>query len=226
MGHPDSQEAVRGRKRNTSTDVIHDTLVGRGASVDVHATPSHSRKRDEAIIRSIRDSSMGPPVDPDDKIVAEIIFRRPGLPTRSSRSNSARPSGSPDQATGSTPSRKSSRPGPDDKLPRYDRNKSLSADQTESERNSASLPPPAPLQPRSSGKDLAEASLLGPLGASNYTPEPEKLSSITTSPRAIDPTTPKAMVLAPDFMSLLSTTKAPTSDQRVARPARPRSAVW
>ncbi|KUI71042.1 Protein N-terminal amidase [Cytospora mali] len=244
MGRPDSQEVTRGRQRNPSAAPDQPSQGSREALTNVRGASSQTRPESGGI-RSVREPSMGAPADPDDEIVAEIIFRRPGYSAHASRSNSRGTAGTPDQRVGRSSSRKDSfRPNPDDHPVQRkstplqlgnDGSKPLGAKTTGKEGNSAPSPP---LTRQLTREDLGEASPPGLAGSSIHTLSSGKPSPPTPSLRAFEPTTPKAMMIPQEDGSLLSTasdslshpifesTNALTSEQTVVQLERPRSSVW
>ncbi|ROW11652.1 hypothetical protein VPNG_05593 [Cytospora leucostoma] len=240
LGRPDSREP-RGRQRSGSAALIDTSQGVREAPANVRAAPSQTRQGNGGAIRSVRDPSLGPPADPNDEIVAEIIFHRPGYPTHNPRSNSAGTTGTPDQAAGNTPPRRdSSRASPDDKsvqskkapspLGKED-DKPLVPKDKESKRKSA------PLASQVSGDDLGEPTPPDLSGSSIHTLNSNKTSPTTPS-HAFEPSTPKAMVLGSEYGSVLSAASEPLSnlrfeslnaligDKTVVPLGRPRSAIW
>ncbi|ROW02832.1 hypothetical protein VSDG_01619 [Cytospora chrysosperma] len=220
MGRPDSQEDTRGRQRSASVAPIQTNQGKREALTKVRAASTQTRPESGGAIRSVREPSMGAPADPDDEIVAEIIFRRPGFPTQTSRSNS-RGAGTPDRpASGRASRRDSSRPGPDDKPVQgkkasstlgKDGDEPLVASETQRECNLTCLPPSAPLAPQVTGEGPSETSLPDLSGSSVQTLNSDKTSPLTPSPRYFEPRTPKAMVLPPEYRALLSMASDPLS---------------
>lgn len=189
------------------------------------------------MIRSVRDPSLGPPADPDDEIVAEIIFRRPG-PNQTSRSNSTENAGTHGDGAGSTPSRRDgSRHSPEgDSTPAKKVPSPLSKGDKkptpgkEHDRKHASAP---------AGSETDAANPPDLAGSSVHTLNSAKTSPTTPSPHAFEPSTPKAMILGPDYGSFLSTASDPLSslrfeplnnalvaDKAAAHIDRPRSAIW
>ncbi|KUI56812.1 Protein N-terminal amidase [Cytospora mali] len=244
MGHPDSQEVTRGRQRNPSAAPDQPRQGSREALTNVRAASSQMRPESGGI-RSVREPSMGAPADPDDEIVAEIIFRRPGYPAHTSRSNSRGTAGTPDQRVDRSSSRKDSfRPNPDDNLVQRKSapsqlgnggSKPLEAKMTEKEGNSVPSPP---ITRQLTREDLGEASPPGLVGSPIHTLNSGKPSPPTPSLGAFKPTTPKAMMIPQEYGSLLSTasdsltniifesTNSLTSEQTVVQLERPRSSVW
>ncbi|KKY33090.1 hypothetical protein UCDDA912_g06949 [Diaporthe ampelina] len=172
------------------------------------------------MIRSVRDPSLGPPANPDDEIVAEIIFRRPGGPNQNSGSNSTENAGTPAKKVPSPLSKGNKKP----------------TTGREHDRKHAS----APAGHREGlGGELDAAHPPGLAGSSIHTLNSAKTSPTTPSPHSFEPSTPKAMILGPDYGSFLSTASDPLSNLRVeplnnalvadkaaAQIDRPRSAIW
>lgn len=240
LGRPDSREP-RGRQRSGSAAFANTSQGVREVPASVRAAPSQTRQGNGGAIRSVRDPSLGPPADPNDEIVAEIIFHRPGYPTRNPRSNSAGTTGTPDQTAGNTPPRRgSSRSSPDDKsiqskkapspLGKED-DKPLVPKDTESKRKSA------PLASQVSGDELGEPTPPDLSGSSIHTLKSNKTSPTTPS-HVFGPSTPRAMVLGSEHGSVLSAASEPLSnpkfesldaligDKTVVPLGRPRSAIW
>ncbi|ROW06010.1 hypothetical protein VMCG_04656 [Cytospora schulzeri] len=242
MTRPESQEAPRGRQRSNSAVSTQVRQGSRETPANVRAAPSQTRQGNGGGIRSVRDPSMGPPADPDDEIVAEIIFRRPDLLNNTSRSNSRGAASTPDRPGGNTPSRRdSSRSIPDDKSVQgkkapsplgKDGKDPVAPKQPEGNHS------PAPPAPQATRDDLSEASPPDLSGSSIHTLNSGKTSPSTPSSRVFEPTTPKAMIFASDYGSMLSTASDPLSNLRIEHPSalvgnqtvvptgRPRSAVW
>lgn len=249
LGRPESQEATRGRQRSTSTTSVQAIRGSREPPANVRAAPSQTRQGNGEVIRSVRDPSLGPPANPDDEIVAEIIFRRPGgLAQNSSRSNSAGGAAPPDQpGGGGTSGRDSSRASLDGKSAQgkkapsplaKDGSTASMANVTEGKRNSAPSATTAHTAPQVSGDSLSEVSPPDLSGSSIHTLNSGKASPSTPSPRAFEPKTPKAMIFGSDYGSLVSTASDPlpniqyealgamVSKPELAKPGRPQSAIW
>ncbi|KAF3770663.1 carbon-nitrogen hydrolase [Cryphonectria parasitica EP155] len=71
-------------------------------STSRRTSPTQTTPRVNVPIRSVKDPSLGPPADPDDEIVAEIIFRRPNCATGDNRSAPSRESSARVHDHGST----------------------------------------------------------------------------------------------------------------------------
>ncbi|KAL1867454.1 hypothetical protein Daus18300_006298 [Diaporthe australafricana] len=246
MGRPDSREDTRGRQRNDSIMSTQARQGSRGAPVGNRGDASQTRQGNGDMIRSVRDPSLGPPANPDDEIVAEIIFRRPGGPNQNSnsRSNSTEGSGTPGDGAGNTPSRRDPprhSPESDSALAK----KALSPLSRGAKQSPAgkahdrkhSSAPAGPQDVAGSESDVASPPDLS--GASIHTLNSAKTSPTTPSHHAFEPSTPKAMILGPDYGSFLSTASDPLSslrfeplnstlvaDKAAAQIDRPRSAIW
>lgn len=234
MGRPDSRESIRGRQRNDSIMSTQARQGSRGApSATNRAAASQTRQSNGDMIRSVRDPSLGPPANPDDEIVAEIIFRRPGGPT-----------GAHGEGATNTPlKRDSSRHSPESNStpakkipsPLFKGGKKPAA--LEHDRKHSSVPPG---RRNDEGGELEAACPLPALaGSSISTLNSAKTSPTTPSPRAFEPSTPKAMILGPDYGSFLSTASDPlpnlrfeplnstlSADKTGAQIDRRRSAIW
>ncbi|POS79629.1 N-terminal amidase [Diaporthe helianthi] len=246
MGRPDSRESIRGRQRNDSIMSTQARQGSRGApSATNRGAASQTRHGNGEMIRSVRDPSLGPPANPDDEIVAEIIFRRPGGPNhQNSRSNSTENNGTHGEGTAGTPSRRDpsrhtpeSDSAPAKKIPSpiFKTGKKPAA--LEHDRKHSSAPPGRKGDER--GQQDAACPLPALAGSSIHTLNSAKTSPTTPSPHAFEPSTPKAMILGPDYGSFLSTASDPLSnlrseplddtlaaDKTAAQIDRPRSAIW
>lgn len=202
VGRPESQEAPRGRQRNESVSSIQARPGSRGVPSGGRNAPSQTRQPNGVPIRSVRYPSQGPPANPDDEIVAEIIFHRPGGPAQTSRSNST------EAVVGDTASGRNSRQSQDGGSgPTKDG--VSSSPLTKVEGPKPNLPPD---HIKSSSGDVSTSTLPDLSGTSVHTLNSAKMSPTTPPPRSFEPSTPKAMVLEHDFGSLLSTTSDPLSD--------------
>lgn len=238
MGRPDSRESNRGRQRNDSVMSTQARQGSQGPTANNRGAVSQTRQGNGSIIRSVRDPSLGPPANPDDEIVAEIIFRRPGGPNQASRSNSTENAGTPGYGAHSTPSRRDPSqhsPGSDSTPAKKIPSPPLKGDKNpitgrEHDRKHSSAP---------AGSELDAASPPDLAGSSVHTLNSNKTSPTTPSPHAFEPSTPKAMILGPDYGSFLSTSSDPLSSLRfeplnstlvaakaAAQIGRPHSAVW
>lgn len=245
LGRPDSRESTRGRQRNDSVISTQARQGSHGPPANNRGAASQTRQGNGGMIRSVRDPSLGPPANPDDEIVAEIIFRRPGAggPNQNSRSNSTEHAGTPGEGPGSTPRRDPSRHSPESdstpakKVPsplsKGDK-KSTPGKEYDRKHNSA----PAARQ-EGAGSETDTANPPGLAGSSIHTLNSTKTSPTTPSPHAFEPSTPKAMILGPDYGSFLSTASDPLSslrfeplnsalvaDKAAGQIDRPRSAIW
>ncbi|KAL2278107.1 hypothetical protein FJTKL_14928 [Diaporthe vaccinii] len=246
LGRPDSRESTRGRQRNDSVISTQARQGSHGPPANNRGAASQTRQGNGGMIRSVRDPSLGPPANPDDEIVAEIIFRRPGAggPNQSSRSNSTEHAGTPGEGPGSTPSRRDpsghspeSGSTPAKKVPsplsKGDK-KSTTGKEYDRKHNSA----PAAHQD-GAGSELDAVNPPDLAGSSVHTLNSTKTSPTTPSPHGFEPSTPKAMILGPDYGSFLSTASDPLSnlrfeplnnalvaDKTAAQIDRPRSAIW
>lgn len=245
LGRPDSRgESTRGRQRNDSVMSAQARQGSQGPPANNRGAASQTRQGNGGMIRSVRDPSLGPPADPDDEIVAEIIFRRPGGPNQSSRSNSTENAGTPGEGAGSTPSRRDpSRHSPEgnstpaNKIPSpLSKGDKKPTAGREHDRKHASAPSGHQGGP---GGELDAANPPDLAGSSIHTLNSTKTSPTTPSPHAFEPSTPKAMILGPDYGSFLSTASDPLSnlrfeslsnalvaDKAAAQIDRPRSAIW
>ncbi|KAI3396097.1 hypothetical protein diail_428, partial [Diaporthe ilicicola] len=217
LGRPDSRENTRGRQRNDSIMSTQARPESRGAPSNNRGAASQTRSGNGEMIRSVRDPSLGPPANPDDEIVAEIIFRRPGGPNQNSRSNSTENSGAPGERAGSIPSRKDpSRYSPESEstpakkvTSPLSRGVQQSPAGKERERKHSSAPP-GPQDGATGEEDVASPPELA--GSSVHTLKSAKTSPTTPSHHAFEPSTPKAMILGPDYGSFLSTASDPLSN--------------
>lgn len=200
IGRPESREAPRGRQRNESISSTQARPGSRGAPNGGRTAPSQTRQVNGGGIRSVRYPSQGPPADPDDEIVAEIIFHRPGAPAQNSRSNST------EAVVGSEPSGRNSHQSQDGIGPTKDGSPSPFAKTDDRKRNS----PPAHLKSTSGNMSISTPPDLS--GVSVHTLNSTKTSPTTPPLRTFEPSTPKAMILGPDHGSLLSTTSDPLSE--------------
>lgn len=242
IGRPDT----RGRQRITSLISNRTNHKSHETRANVCAAFTQTKQDNGVVIRSVRDLSMGPLADPDDDIVAEIIFRRPGVSNLTSRSNS-RGAVTPDRpASGKASRRNISRPSPNDELPQGKKGPSLWEDgskpsvgrETENKRISAFWHPSAPLAPRISGDDDQNEATLPDLSSSVHTLNSDKTCPMTPSPHCFEPRTPKAMFPPPDYKFLLSTasdalsnltaehTRVSMTKQSVTHLKRSCSSVW
>lgn len=247
LGRPDSRESTRGRQRNDSVMSAQARQESHGPPTNSRGAASQTRQGNGSMIRSVRDPSLGPPADPDDEIVAEIIFRRPGPggPNQTSRSNSTENAGAHGDGAGNTPSRRdSSRHSPgSDSTPAKKIPSPLSKGDKKPttgkahDRNHTSAPTGHHQEGAGSETDAANPPDLA--GSSIHTLNSTKTSPTTPSPHAFEPSTPKAMILGPDYGSFLSTASDPLSslrfeplnnvlvaDKAAAHIDRPRSAIW
>lgn len=108
---------ARGRDQNArdcSVDSTRAQVGSRGTSNGRGSTaPAQTRPGIAGAIRSVRDPSLGPPSDPEDEIVAEIVFRRPCCRSCGSRLCSGECNSASANAHGSTASDKTPRKGED-----------------------------------------------------------------------------------------------------------------
>lgn len=179
--------------------------------------------------------------------MAEIIFRRPGAgsPNQTSRSNSTENTGMPGEGPDSTPSRRvPSRHSPENdstpakKVPSpLSKGDKKSTTGKEYDRRHTSAPA---AHQEGAGVEMDAAYSPDLARSSIHTLNSTKTSPTTPSPRAFEPSTPKAMILGPDCGSFLSTASDPLSslrfeslnnalvvaDKAVAQIDRPRSAIW
>lgn len=198
IGRPESQEAPRGRRRNESTSSMQARPGSRGVPVGGRSAPSQSRQQTGTPIRSVRYPSQGPPADPNDEIVAEIIFHRPGDPAQNSRSIST------EAVVADAPSGRDSRQSQNvGSVPPKSNIRSPSA-RTKGAKQS---PVPPKLKPKPDVVNDPNPPDLS--GLSTHTLNSAKTSPKTPPPRSFEPSTPKAMVLEPDYGSLMSTTSDP-----------------
>lgn len=201
IGRPESQEAPRGRQRNDSASSMKARPGSRGVPVGGRNAASLSRQANGTPIRSVRYPSQGPPANPDDEIVAEIIFHRPGDPAQNSQNSR---SDSTEAVVTDASSGRNSR---------------------QSQSNSAALPKsntrppstrikeakqsPAPAKFKEKRDAAHDPNPPGLSGVSTHTLNSAKTSPKTPPPRSFEPSTPKAMVFEPDYGSLMSTTSDP-----------------
>lgn len=202
VGRPESREAPRGRQRSNSASSTQARPGSRGVPNAVRDAPSQTRQPNGTPIRSVRYPSQGPPADPDDEIVAEIIFHRPGNnPAQTSRSNST------EAVVGDVSAGRNSRQSQGSSLGTA-KNETSPVGSQEAKHTSASSATGTKARPG----DVKSPSPPNLSGASIYTLNSTKNSPTTPSPQAFEPSTPKAMVFDPEYASLLSTASDPLSD--------------
>lgn len=227
MGRSNSQGGTRGRQRSTSADSHQAIQESCDARANVRAAFTQTRQENGVVIRSVREPSMGPLADPEDDIVAEIIFRHPGYSNHACRSQ-LRGESTPDQPAGSRTSRKTSRPSPDDRLcqgrkassPRRGGIEPSVISDSESGWDPTPWSPSALLASHISVDGLKEANLPD-LSSSGQTLNSDKTCPTTPSQRCFEPSTPKAMFLPPDYGSLLSAASDALSDLKIERTNTP-----
>lgn len=103
-----SFSAARGRNgsaRDCSVDSIRAQVsTSRGSSnPGGNTVPTQTRQKIAGMIRSVRESSLGPPSDPEDEIVSEIALRHPFCRSCGSKLFPSEHTGAPAKVHGSTP---------------------------------------------------------------------------------------------------------------------------
>lgn len=280
LDRPGSRNASRGRQRvasrSTSANPPVVARASRSENRGIHSAP-HSGRRvvsqdrhvvsqdRHGVIRSqplgsavFRNTAAGAsaepktsPYNPDDEIVAEIIFHDRGCPTHSQRQTPGTGNPTPSQVTNPTspPSatqRNNSRQGQErrsrasprkDSLPRKppvgrppSRQSAACGDR------GSTFKAPAPLNTMSRFNSNESCPTLD--GASIHTITSTGGSPATPPSRPFEPTTPKAMKLDPEFGTIVTSVSDPTGSGDFSRLKslqtelvgigleRPRSAVW
>lgn len=222
LNKPQSRDASRGRQQDPSRSASFETpmaaRVTRAESHGPNVVPRTeqrfaSRERSDSVdqkpIRTIlapdaaNASGPSPPCNPDDEIVAEIIFHTSKSPPSVQRGWSR-------QRTDSLKSR--------DTTPHINRQKSSPPTSTDERRPSIrdtfdeikvyKAPTPSNAKTRPGSDDALSSTDI----ASIRTSTSARDSSSTPSPRVFEPKTPKAMNLGLDFDSILSSASDPTSN--------------
>ncbi|KAG6356976.1 hypothetical protein INS49_014852 [Diaporthe citri] len=257
LDRPGSQNGSRGRQRVTSRSISASPSVAdratRSENRGVHSVP-HSGRRvvsqdrhggirsqplGSAVSRNTAaGASTGPnsPYNPDDEIVAEIIFHDRGCPTHSQRQTPGTGNPTPSQATNpaSPPSatqrnnsrqgqERRSRPSQRGDMPQLPRKASFpqkpsvgrppSRQSAHGERSTFRAP--APLKTMSRFNSNASCPTLD--GASIHTITSAGGSPATPPSRPFEPTTPKAMKLDPDFGTIVTSVSDPTGSGDFSR---------
>lgn len=236
MRRAESREAPRGRRRSRSVSSTEarrgscatspspsrtrsrDGRMGsrRGSSrqesgnesVASRTTPPSTARREVAPIRSVRDPSLGPPLDPDDEIIAEIIFHRPSRATCDSESKPAEASGARPQVTGSTVSPRTTELSQDSALGQSmvelcvpaegDSEKTPTINKQTAAKQGLGL-----LALHTTTEDLGDLRAPNLSTASLHTLSSYEASPVTPPPRELDPRTPKPMFLGMDCVSAI-----------------------
>lgn len=251
LDRPGSRNASRGRQRvagrSTSANPLAADRATRSENRDIHSAP-HSGRRVVSQDRhgNIRVEPLGSaagdpagpisPYNPDDEIVAEIIFHDRGCPTHSQRQTPGTGNPTPSQATNPTspPSatqrnnprqiqERRSRASQRNDVPQLARKDSFprkpvagrppSRQSAHGERGTPKAP--APLNKMSRFNSNESCPTLD--GASIHTITSAGGSPATPPSRPFEPTTPKAMKLDPDFGTIITSVSDPTGSGDFSR---------
>lgn len=277
LDRPNSRNASRGRQRvvnrSTSTDAPPAVRASHSEHRGIHSAPRIDRRfasqdrhtgfggrpaRPAVSLNTAVGASEGPfsPYDPDNEIVAEIIFHDRGCPTHRQRQTPGTGNPTPTQATNpiSPPfvqrnnSRQSqernSRMRQRDDMPNLPRKNSFpqkpGAGRSQSGQSGhgerGAFKAPMPLSTMSRFNSNESCPTLD--GASMHTIASSNISPVTPPSRSFEPTTPKAMKLDPEFGTIVTSVSDPSGSGDFSHLKsiqneligigleRPRSAVW
>lgn len=257
LDRPGSRNASRGRQRvvsrSTSANPLVADRVARSENRGIHGAPHsgrrvvsqdrHGRIRSQppgsAVSRHTAAGSFAGPIspyNPDDEIVAEIIFHDRGCPTHSQRQTPGTGNPTPSQASNPTspPSaaqRNNSRQGQERRSRASQRNGMPQLPRKDSfpTKPSVGRPPSrqsahdqrgavkAPVSLNTMSRFNSNESCPTLDGASIHTITSTGASPATPPSRSFEPTTPKAMKLDPEFGTIVTSTSGPTGSGDFSR---------
>lgn len=197
-----------GTARECSIDSTRAQVGSRGPSNAGSTAPTPIRQGIAGTIRSVRDPSLGPPSDPEDEIVAEIVFRRPCCRSYGSRLCSGEHTSTSANVNGSTESDKTHRMAEDNGSGGPNRLKRQPPSDDEIEKTSiknrlteaSEVTGLLPLQ--TSADELSELRAPNLSRASNRTLSSYEPSPITPPPRGLEPKALRAMAFGIDEESI------------------------
>lgn len=251
LHRPDSDEGPRGRRRNHSAHSPPAqqqiwTPPSRGAQSGSRPDQSRNGQINGQPVRTLRYPSQGPQADPDDEIVAEIIFHHRDQPQRNnssqggdntSQTNTAALQNRASPRSGQNSDRRQRQKGSPALAPQK-ASKTSTPETVGAKHKTAHTIKPVITDVKLGAKNNASAESLLPTlsGSSIHTMNSSRTSPATPPSRSFEPTTPKAMTL--DLDSYLLSIPDPTAslhtepltsmlrDAQDVRVVRPRSALW